>query len=212
MRNHNGSLYFQVLTIEELRSDVIQLEFREKNLKDTINLQSAQLFDLGQATTKLTCTSVLMIALAVSTSQLSTMVLSNASVDSVVYEYSNSQAQSFVNECGLDESSGINFVANGPQTQADGSTLATPIISNAGGQGQQRPSGPEGLQGERGPAGPEGPQGPKGDTGERGPAGPMQKLQVKTVEPSSVRVPAGEGRQVVASFASAEGPYYRNGR
>lgn len=59
-------------------------------------------------------------------------------------EYSNNQAQSLVNECGLDESSGINCVANGPQTQADGSATATPIISNAGGQGQQ---GQPGLPG-----------------------------------------------------------------
>lgn len=38
--------------IRELRSDVIQLELRKKDLKDTIKLQSAQLFDLGQAITK----------------------------------------------------------------------------------------------------------------------------------------------------------------
>lgn len=38
--------------IRELRSNVIELEFRKKDLKDTINLQSAQLFDLGQAITK----------------------------------------------------------------------------------------------------------------------------------------------------------------
>jgi hypothetical protein len=34
--------------IRELRSDVIELEFRKKDLEDTINLQSAQLVDLGQ--------------------------------------------------------------------------------------------------------------------------------------------------------------------
>lgn len=38
--------------IRELRSNVIELEFRKKDLKDTIKLQSAQLFDLGQAITK----------------------------------------------------------------------------------------------------------------------------------------------------------------
>jgi hypothetical protein len=38
--------------IRELRSDVIELELRKKDLKDTIKLQSAQLLDLGQAITK----------------------------------------------------------------------------------------------------------------------------------------------------------------
>jgi hypothetical protein len=35
--------------IRQLRSDIIELDFRKKDLKDTIKLQSAQLFDLGQA-------------------------------------------------------------------------------------------------------------------------------------------------------------------
>jgi hypothetical protein len=35
-------------------------------------------------------------------------------------KYSNSQAQSFVNECGLDESSGINCANNGPPMQGEG--------------------------------------------------------------------------------------------
>jgi hypothetical protein len=38
--------------IRELRSDIIELELRKKDLKDTIKLQSAQLLDLGQAITK----------------------------------------------------------------------------------------------------------------------------------------------------------------
>jgi hypothetical protein len=99
-------------------------------------------------------------------------------------KYSNSQAQSFVNECGLDESSGINCVASGPQTQADGSATATPIVSNAGGQGQH------------GPPGPPGPQGPKGDTGEQGPPGPDKELQVRRVfgsGPPVIVPPGGQG-------------------
>jgi hypothetical protein len=61
-------------------------------------------------------------------------VLSGSIIPNYAYaKYSNSQAQSFVNECGLDESSGINCVASGPQTQGDGSATATPIVSNAGG-------------------------------------------------------------------------------
>ena len=82
--------------------------------------------------------------------------------------------QSFVNECGLDESSGINYVATGPQTQADCSATATPIVSNAGGQGQQ------------GPPGPAGPQGPKGDAGKQGLPGPDKELQVRTVDGDEV--------------------------
>ena len=38
--------------IRQLRSDVLELDFRKKDSKDTIKLQSAQLFDLGQAITK----------------------------------------------------------------------------------------------------------------------------------------------------------------
>lgn len=94
----------------------------------------------------------MMMLVTVSNSQLSSRLLSN--VDSVVYAYSNSQGQSFVNECGLYESSGINCVASGPQTQGDGSPTATPIVSTAGGKGEQGPLGPQG------PAGPQGPPGP----------------------------------------------------
>lgn len=65
---------------------------------------------------KLKCHSVLEVVLvAVYTLHLSSMVLSKGNVNSVVYAYSNNQAQSLVNECGQDESSGINCVANGPQ-------------------------------------------------------------------------------------------------
>lgn len=88
-------------------------------------------------------------------------------------KYSNSQSQSFVNECGLDESSGINCVASGPQTQADGSATATPIVSNAGGQGEQGPPGPQGPKGDTGDSGPQGPQGLTGPQGNLGPQGPQ---------------------------------------
>lgn len=90
---------------------------------------------------KLIITSVLviLILLAVSTSQqLSTTVLSN--VDSVVYAYStNSQAQSLNNEC----KHGV-CANNGPQTQADGTPIiAMPVITQSGGQGEQGPPGPD---------------------------------------------------------------------
>src|SRR5919106_6144117 len=84
-------------------------------------------------------------------------LFSGSTTNYVNAKYSNSQAQSYVNECGLDESSGINCVASGPQTHADGSATATPIVSNAG--GGQGPPGPKGDTGDPGV------QGPKGDTG-----------------------------------------------
>jgi hypothetical protein len=101
-------------------------------------------------------------------------------------KYSNSQAQSIVNECGLDESSGINCVANGPQTQADGSATAAPIVSNAGGQGEQ------------GPPGPPGPQGPQG---EQGPPGPNKEIQARIVDGEVVIVEPGN-REVARAFCN----------
>jgi hypothetical protein len=99
-------------------------------------------------------------------------------------KYSNSQVQSFVNECGHDESSGINCVASGLQTQADGSATATPIVSNVVGQGQQGPPGPPGPQ---------------------GPPGPDKELQVRTIIPSEgVGVEAGESAVVEAQCAPDE--------
>ncbi|MGA7368452.1 MAG: hypothetical protein WBX01_04935, partial [Nitrososphaeraceae archaeon] len=82
---------------------------------------------------------------AVSTFQLSTMVLSN--VDSVVYAYSsNSQAQSRANDCGIDETSGINCANNGPQNVGDGTATAlTPLqISIPVNEGPPGPPGPKG--------------------------------------------------------------------
>jgi hypothetical protein len=38
--------------MRELRSEIIELEFKKKDSEDTLRLQSAQLFDLGQAITK----------------------------------------------------------------------------------------------------------------------------------------------------------------
>lgn len=72
--------------------------------------------------------------LSVSTLQ----VLSN--VDSVVYAYSNSQAQSLVNDCGIDESSGINCANNGPLMQGEG-LASSPIVTQSGsGQGPPGPA------------------------------------------------------------------------
>ena len=89
---------------------------------------------------KLTCTSVIAIVLvAVSTMQLSSMVLPNGNV---VYAYSNSQAQSLVNECGVGDSADANCGIVSPQIQADG-TAISPILSLSGGQGEQGPPGPQ---------------------------------------------------------------------
>lgn len=87
--------------------------------------------------------SVIMIVLiAVSTVQLSSIVLPNGTV---VYAYTNNQAQSLSNECDVIDSSGVSNCQNsGPQTQADG-TASSPItfqISNFGQQGTQEPTEP----------------------------------------------------------------------
>ena len=90
-------------------------------------------------------TSVIAVLLvSLSTSQLTTMVLSNGNVDNVAYAYSNNQAQSFVNECGLDGSIGPNCASIGPQTIGDGVANAlTPLqISNSGQRGTHEPTEP----------------------------------------------------------------------
>lgn len=113
----------------------------------------------------------MLVLVAVSTLQLSIMVLPN---DSVVYAYSNSQAQSLVNECSGGDIISPNCAINGPQTQADG-TASTPInfqISNPGKEGPPGPPGPKGDTGATGPQGPQGEQGPQGLTGPQGPVGP----------------------------------------
>jgi hypothetical protein len=84
-------------------------------------------------------TSVIAVLLvAVSTAQLSSIVPYNGTV---VYAYSNSQAQSLSNDCDVIDSSCQN---SGPQTQADGAA-GSPItfqISNFGQQGTQKPTEP----------------------------------------------------------------------
>ena len=57
------------------------------------------------------------------------------------FAYENNQAQSFVNECGLDGSTGPNCANNGPQTIGDGVANAlTPLqISNSGQRGTEEP-------------------------------------------------------------------------
>ena len=85
-------------------------------------------------------TSVIAVLLvAVSTAQLSSIVLSNGAV---VYAYSNSQAQSLSNECDVIDSTGVSNCQNsGPQTQADG-TASSPITSQVSNFGQQETQGP----------------------------------------------------------------------
>ena len=88
-------------------------------------------------------TSIIAIVLvAVSTAQLSSVVLSN---NNVVYAYSNSQAQSLSNDCDVIDSSSVSNCQNsGPQTQADG-TASSPItfqISNFCQQGTEERTEP----------------------------------------------------------------------
>jgi hypothetical protein len=77
------------------------------------------------------------LLLAVSTTQLSSN--GNIASDNAYAKYSNNQAQSLVNECGINESSGVNCATNGPQIQGDG-CATTPLISQS--SGQRGPVGP----------------------------------------------------------------------
>lgn len=93
--------------------------------------------------TQLIYTSLIAVLLvAVSSAQLSSVVLSNGTV---VYAYSNSQAQSLDNTCGNDGSSGINCANSGPQNIGDDTvTSLTPLqLSNSGKEGPPGPPGPD---------------------------------------------------------------------
>lgn len=89
-------------------------------------------------------TSVLAIVFtAVSTAQLSSMVALNGDITNNVYaKYSNNQAQSFVNECGLDGVTGINCANNGPLMQGDGLASSPVITQFGGGQRGTEPTPP----------------------------------------------------------------------
>lgn len=101
-------------------------------------------------------------------------------------KYSNSQAQSLVNEYGVGDSADANCGIISPQTQADGRAMS-PIFSFPGGQGEQGPPGPQGPQGVQGE------QGPKGDTGDTGPQGPQ-------------RVGGPQGEQGLQGVQGVQGP------
>jgi hypothetical protein len=100
-------------------------------------------------------------------------------------KYSNSQAQSLVNDCQVGGSGGSPICANnGPLIQADG-TANIPInsqISNLEGED------------ESGPAGPEGPPGPSGSD---------KELQVRSVDGNPLSIPSGQ--QGVRSVACGPG-------
>jgi len=130
----------------------------------------------------------MIVLVAVSTSQLSTMVLSN--VDSVVYAYSNSQAQSLNNDCEHG-----NCGNNGPQSQADGNAFA-PIISIFGGQGEQ---------------GPPGPQGPKGDTGEQGPQGSPALSADDLYEVDGLQESPADGQSAISTAHCNQGDFVVSG-
>ena len=87
---------------------------------------------------KFTCTSIFIIlVVAVSTSQISSVVLFNGNV---VYAYSNNQAQSLTNECGIDGLTNLNCANNGPLMQGEG-MASSPIVTQSAGR-QQEPSEP----------------------------------------------------------------------
>src|SRR5919106_5538135 len=127
-------------------------------------------------------------------------------VNSVYAKYSNSQAQSLVNDCGIVGSSGINCANNGPQTLGDGAATAlTPLqISNPVKEGPPGPQGPKGDTGDTGLQGPPGEQGPQGDTGDTGPQGPTGE--------QGLAGPAGQmGAQGEQGPAGPQGPQGEQG-
>jgi hypothetical protein len=134
-------------------------------------------------------------------------------VNSVYAKYSNSQAQSLVNDCGIVGSSGISCANNGPQTLGDGAATAlTPLqISNPVKEGPPGPQGPKGDTGDTGPQGPTGEQGPQGDTGPQGPEGPAGQTGPQgDTGPQGPEGPAGQtgpqGEQGPEGPEGAQGP------
>lgn len=90
---------------------------------------------------------IVIILVAVSTAQLSSMMVSYADTGTNVYaKYStNNQAQSLTNDCGEDESSATNCGINGQQVLADGTAnVATNLeISNPAEEGSEPGPSPE---------------------------------------------------------------------
>jgi hypothetical protein len=94
-----------------------------------------------------------------------------STINYVNAKYSNSQTQSFANECGQDEPSGINCANNGPLMQGEGLT-SSPVFTQSG-SGPQGPQGEQGPKGDTGATGPQGPPGEQGSIGASGPQGPQ---------------------------------------
>jgi hypothetical protein len=91
---------------------------------------------------------MILLVVAVSTAQLSSMVVSNDGVLNVYAKYSNNQAQSLVNDCDVFSSGGApNCQNNAPQTTADGTAPISIQKSNPGQPGPQGPAGPQGPPG-----------------------------------------------------------------
>jgi hypothetical protein len=126
---------------------------------------------------------IMLVVAALSATQLSSIVPSNGIV---AYAYSNSQAQSFVNECGLSGTTSPICVNNGPQTLADGTAPISIQNSNPG-----QPGPKDDTDGPQGP-----PQGP--------PGGPAGQLLVTQVVGNTVEVPPGEQRQSEAMCEPGE--------
>lgn len=128
---------------------------------------------------------MIILVVGMSTTQLTSMVTLNGNTftsNDVYARYStNSQTQSFANECDTS-----NCANSGPQTQADGTAIAPVISLFGGGQGEQGLPGPPGPKGEPGPAGPAGPQGPD------------KELQARVVSGDVVEVSSNELELAVA--------------
>jgi hypothetical protein len=157
---------------------------------------------------------IILVIIAVSTLQLSPMMVTNGDANGNAYaKYSNNQAQSFVNECGLSGSTGTNCGNSGPQTQGDGvaNALAPLQISGAGEQGPVGPQGPQGIQGPKGETGatgatgPVGPQGPQGVQGEQGPQG-IQGLKGDTGATGPVGPQGPQGETGATGPTGPQGP------
>lgn len=122
--------------------------------------------------------SIIIILMAVSATQLTSMVMLNGNTFTsydVYAKYSNDQAQSIVNEC---DSSNCGNIS--PQNQADGTAFAPIVAISGGGQGEQGPPGPQGAP------------------------GPDKELEVREVDGVADFIPAGERGRSVAECAPGE--------
>jgi hypothetical protein len=90
--------------------------------------------------------SIIILIVGVSTTQLTSMVTLNgnpSTFNDVYAKYSNDQAQSLANECGISDATGVNCGINSPLMQGDGLASSPIVTQSGGGQGEQGPPGPD---------------------------------------------------------------------